>query len=76
VAARAIAGAIDPLHLAPDYMIPSVFNRDVAPAVAAAAATVEDGVARRRLDSGGVRGVDDQNRNRAGLQHVVAYAAE
>jgi malate dehydrogenase (oxaloacetate-decarboxylating) len=48
-AARAIAGAIDRPHLAADYVIPSVFNREVAPAVAAAvaAAAEKDGVARR-----------------------------
>jgi malate dehydrogenase (oxaloacetate-decarboxylating) len=48
-AAEAIAEAVDTAHLARDYIVPSVFNRDVAPAVAAAvsAAAVEDGVARR-----------------------------
>jgi malate dehydrogenase (oxaloacetate-decarboxylating) len=37
-AARAIAGIIDESELREDYIIPSVFNRDVAPAVAAAVA--------------------------------------
>jgi malate dehydrogenase (oxaloacetate-decarboxylating) len=37
-AARAIAAAIDERELREDYIIPSVFNRDVAPAVAAAVA--------------------------------------
>jgi malate dehydrogenase (oxaloacetate-decarboxylating) len=48
-AAYAIAGVVDPAALSADYVIPSVFNRDVAPAVAAAvaAAAVETGVARR-----------------------------
>jgi malate dehydrogenase (oxaloacetate-decarboxylating) len=35
-AARAIAGIVDESELREDYIIPSVFNRDVAPAVAAA----------------------------------------
>ena len=42
-------------ELNPNYVIPSVFNRDVAPAVAAAVAqaAVRDGVARRaELDPG------------------------
>jgi malate dehydrogenase (oxaloacetate-decarboxylating) len=37
-AARAIAGIVDARELREDYIIPSVFNRDVAPAVAAAVA--------------------------------------
>jgi malate dehydrogenase (oxaloacetate-decarboxylating) len=37
-AAEAIAGVIPPEELAPDYIVPSVFNRDVAPLVAAAVA--------------------------------------
>jgi len=77
-AARAIAAAIDPEHLAPDYVIPSVFNREVAPAVAAAvaAAAEADGVARRTRGSGGFLRVDDEYRDRARLQHVVADASE
>jgi malate dehydrogenase (oxaloacetate-decarboxylating) len=35
-AAEAIAGAIPLEELSPDYIVPSVFNRDVAPLVAAA----------------------------------------
>ena len=35
-AAEAIAGAIPPEELSADYIVPSVFNRDVAPRVAAA----------------------------------------
>ena len=48
-AARALADIVKPDELASDYVIPSVFNRDVAPAVAAAvaAAAEEAGVARR-----------------------------
>jgi malate dehydrogenase (oxaloacetate-decarboxylating) len=47
-AGHAIAAAIDENELAVDYIIPSVFNRDVAPAVAAAVARAAeaDGVAR------------------------------
>ena len=77
-AARAIAAAIDPAHLAPDYVVPSVFNRDVAPAVAAAvaAAAEEDGIARRSCGSGGFLRVDDEHGDRARLQHVVADASE
>ncbi len=37
-AARAIAAIVDEKELREDYIIPSVFNRDVAPAVAAAVA--------------------------------------
>jgi malate dehydrogenase (oxaloacetate-decarboxylating) len=48
-AARAIAGVIPEEELHPDYIVPSVFNRAVAPAVAEAVATaaVATGVARR-----------------------------
>jgi malate dehydrogenase (oxaloacetate-decarboxylating) len=48
-AARAIAGVIPPDELQPEYIVPSVFNRAVAPAVAeaVAAAAVATGVARR-----------------------------
>ena len=37
-AARAIADVVDESELRDDYIIPSVFNRDVAPAVATAVA--------------------------------------
>jgi malate dehydrogenase (oxaloacetate-decarboxylating) len=49
-AARALAAVVEREHLAPDYVIPSVFDRRVAPAVAdAVACAAEDGgVARRR----------------------------
>jgi malate dehydrogenase (oxaloacetate-decarboxylating) len=48
-AAHAIADAVDAEHRAADYVIPSVFNRDVAAAVARAVAeaAVRTGVARR-----------------------------
>jgi malate dehydrogenase (oxaloacetate-decarboxylating) len=48
-AARAIAGVISDDELHADYVIPSVFNRDVAEAVAAAVAEAgtRSGVARR-----------------------------
>ncbi len=48
-AARALAAVVEPDHLAADYVIPSVFDRRVAPAVAGAvaAAALESGVARR-----------------------------
>jgi len=50
-AARAIAATIHEGELAADYIIPSVFNRSVAPAVAAAVAeaAAATGVARRVL---------------------------
>ena len=50
-AARAIAGAIGDDELSHDYVIPSVFNRAVAPAVAAAVAEAarRTGVARRSV---------------------------
>jgi malate dehydrogenase (oxaloacetate-decarboxylating) len=49
-AAYAIAAAIPPDEIASDYIVPSVFNRAVAPAVARAVAeAAEDaGVARKR----------------------------
>jgi malate dehydrogenase (oxaloacetate-decarboxylating) len=49
-AAQAIASVVKPEELEPDYVIPSVFNRDVARAVAEAVARAaeESGVARRR----------------------------
>ncbi len=48
-AARAIASAIAPEELGNEYIIPSVFNRDVSPRVAAAVAEAaeQSGVARR-----------------------------
>ena len=48
-AGHAIAASISEDELSPDYIVPSVFNRDVVPAVAAAVARAaeEDGVARR-----------------------------
>ncbi len=51
-AARAIASTIPENELSADYIIPSVFNRSVAPAVAAAVAeaAAATGVARRTLD--------------------------
>jgi malate dehydrogenase (oxaloacetate-decarboxylating) len=49
-AAHAIAGTIADTELSADYIVPSVFNRAVAPAVAAAVAHAAEqtGVARRR----------------------------
>ena len=49
-AAQAIAAVVKPEELGPEYVIPSVFNRDVAPAVAAAVAAAAEatGVSRRR----------------------------
>jgi malate dehydrogenase (oxaloacetate-decarboxylating) len=51
-AGHAIAAAIAPDELSADYIVPSVFNRGVVPAVAAAvaAAAEQDGVARRARD--------------------------
>jgi len=48
-AAHALAGVVKPGELEADYIVPSVFNRDVTPAVAEAVATAaeESGVARR-----------------------------
>jgi len=48
-AAQAIAAIVRPDELEADYIIPSVFNRDVAPAVASAVAEAaeQSGVARR-----------------------------
>jgi malate dehydrogenase (oxaloacetate-decarboxylating) len=49
-AAYAIAAAIPPDELGPEYIVPSVFNRAVAPTVATAVATAAEktGAARRR----------------------------
>ena len=48
-AAQAIAAVVKPDELEPDYVIPSVFNREVAPLVAEAVAQAAEasGVARR-----------------------------
>jgi malate dehydrogenase (oxaloacetate-decarboxylating) len=55
-AARAIAGVIPEDELHEDYIIPSVFNRQVAPAVAAEVVRVakSEGLARRELPAEGV----------------------
>jgi malate dehydrogenase (oxaloacetate-decarboxylating) len=52
-AGHAIAATIAADELAPDYVVPSVFNREVAPAVAAAvaAAAARDGVARKARET-------------------------
>ena len=52
-AARAIAGVIPESDLGPEYIVPSVFNRAVAPAVAdaVAEAAIESGIARRERAS-------------------------
>jgi malate dehydrogenase (oxaloacetate-decarboxylating) len=49
-AAHALAEVVEPEHIAADYVIPSVFDQRVAPAVAAAVARAAEssGVARRR----------------------------
>jgi malate dehydrogenase (oxaloacetate-decarboxylating) len=49
-AAHAIASVVKPDELSPEYIVPSVFNRDVAPAVAAAVAVAAEasGLAQRR----------------------------
>lgn len=51
-AAYAIAGIVTEKELSADYIIPNMFNREVAPAVAAATAkaAIESGVARRKMD--------------------------
>ena len=41
-AAHALAAIVKPEELAADYIVPSVFNRDVAPAVAAAVAAAAE----------------------------------
>jgi malate dehydrogenase (oxaloacetate-decarboxylating) len=58
VAAGHALAAIVGDDLSADYIVPSVFNRDVAPAVAAAVAQAaeEDGVARRQRDAADVPG--------------------
>jgi len=52
-AARALAAVIPPQELAADYVVPSVFDRTVAPAVARAVseAAIAEGVARQRLEA-------------------------
>ena len=51
-AGHAIAATVSSAELSPDYIVPSVFNRDVVTSVAAAvaAAADEDGVSRRSRD--------------------------
>jgi malate dehydrogenase (oxaloacetate-decarboxylating) len=57
-AAHAIAATVDESELREDYIIPSVFNRDVAPAVAQAVADEAraDGTARAGLELGFAQG--------------------
>jgi malate dehydrogenase (oxaloacetate-decarboxylating) len=57
-AARALAAVVKPDELEADYIVPSVFNREVTPAVAGAVAAAAEqlGVARRSRDR---RGLDD-----------------
>jgi malate dehydrogenase (oxaloacetate-decarboxylating) len=59
-AARAIAGIIPTSELREDYIVPSVFNRDVAPAVAAAVAeqAKEQGTAMASGDTIGFAAID------------------
>jgi malate dehydrogenase (oxaloacetate-decarboxylating) len=49
-AARAIAACIAPAELSPEYIVPSVFNREVVKRVAkaVAAAAIKSGIARKR----------------------------
>jgi malate dehydrogenase (oxaloacetate-decarboxylating) len=51
VAARAIARCISPAELSPEYIVPSVFSREVVRRVAEAVerAAMKAGVARRRI---------------------------
>jgi malate dehydrogenase (oxaloacetate-decarboxylating) len=55
-AAHALASVVEPDHRGHDYVIPSVFDRRVAPAVAAAVAEAAEtsGVARRRVPAAAV----------------------
>ena len=52
-AAQAIASVVKEDELSPEYIIPSVFNREVVPAVAGAVAGAAEltGVARRRREA-------------------------
>ena len=57
-AARGIAAIVSPDELREDYIVPSVFNRDVAPAVAAAVAeeAKAEGTATAEFEMGYVSG--------------------
>jgi malate dehydrogenase (oxaloacetate-decarboxylating) len=59
-AARGIAEVVTEDDLAPDYIIPSVFNRDVAPTVAKAVVEEarNEGLARFSLETGAYEIVD------------------
>jgi malate dehydrogenase (oxaloacetate-decarboxylating) len=61
-AARAIAKIVQDLELREDYIIPSVFNRDVAPAVAEAVAAVarSTGMASTDENTIGFAAIDEQ----------------
>jgi malate dehydrogenase (oxaloacetate-decarboxylating) len=63
-AARAIAGIVADADLREDYIIPSVFNRDVAPAVARAVAEEarRSGAAAAEQNTIGFAAVDAQGR--------------
>ena len=71
-AARAIAAIVDDDELREDYIIPSVFNRDVAPAVAAAVAEQARAAGHRASRPGGrLR----PGRHRGGRPHRDRHAA-
>jgi malate dehydrogenase (oxaloacetate-decarboxylating) len=61
-AARAIAKIVQDMELREDYIIPSVFNRDVAPAVAEAVAAVarSTGMAATDENTIGFAAIDEQ----------------
>jgi malate dehydrogenase (oxaloacetate-decarboxylating) len=70
-AAHAIARVIPESELREDYIVPSVFNRDVSPAVAAAVAeqAKEQGTAMAAADTIGFAAIDAERMGRA--SHVV-----
>jgi malate dehydrogenase (oxaloacetate-decarboxylating) len=67
-AARGIAEVVTEEDLAPDYIIPSVFNRDVAPTVARAVVQEarNEGIARFSQDTGAYEIVDGASSDGAG----------
>ncbi len=71
-AARAIASVVKPEELDAEYIVPSVFNHEVAPAVCEAVmeAAYRTGVARRARHAGGRRGEEE------GLQDLWISGAD
>ena len=70
-AAHAIAAVVKPDELSPEYIVPSVFNRDVAPAVAAAVAAAAEAIGRSRAAPQGLCALNGRGRACARPRRLV-----